>query len=90
MTLLTEDPCRSQEITKDVRYRIEEQISHFGGVLPERHAIGWGGYLAALWKKGLLTYSDYDTLANLLPDVIAPDPIKDIFIFEPVLSLTSD
>lgn len=85
MTYLTEDPVRSNEITQNVSYRIQEQIDYFGGVLPERYAIAWGGYLAALWEKGMLTLDDYRSMVHLLPDVPAPDPIADIFIFEPAI-----
>lgn len=89
MTLLTADPIKSQEITKDLRQRIQEQIDYFGRTLPERHAIAWSGYLAALWEKGLLTYDDYDALDNMLPEV-DPAPIRDIFIFEPESTLSTN
>ena len=82
MRHLTEDPVRSKEITENVSYRIQEQIDHFRGVLPERYAIAWGGYLAALWEKGMLTFDDYRSMGRLLPKIAAPDPIEDIFIFE--------
>ncbi len=86
MAPMREDPVRSEEITKDVRNRIQEQITYFGGALSERHAIAWGGYLAGLWEKGLLVYADYCELVDMLPEVSAPDPIADIFIFEPAIA----
>ena len=85
MRHLTEDPVRSKEITENVSYRIQEQIDHFKGVLPERYAIAWDGYLAALWENGLLTFDDYRSMGRLLPKIAAPDPIADIFIFEPTI-----
>ncbi len=85
MTYLTEGSVRSAEITQNVSYRIQEQIDYFGGVLPERYAIAWGGYLAALWEKGMLILDEYQSMIHLLPDVSAPDPVADIFIFEPAI-----
>ncbi len=81
--MLVNDSSRSERILREVRYRINEQIAYFGGVLPERHAIAWGGFLAALLEEGILDYLHYGELVDILPKVPEPDPVADIFIFEP-------
>ena len=40
--------------TQELKDRIQSEISHFGGALPERVALVWGGYLAGLLEWGLL------------------------------------
>ncbi len=80
--MLVEDLDKSERIRKNVRYRIEEQIQFFGH-LPERNTIAWGGYLAALFEKGLLDYPHYRELIGLLPKLTMPNPVDDIFIFDP-------
>lgn len=77
------DRVRSERIVKNVRFRIQEQIDYFGGVLPERHAIAWGGFLAALLEEGILVHQHYIELTNMLPEIPEPNPIADVFIFEP-------
>lgn len=81
--MVVKDMPRSERILKNVRFRIQEQTDHFGGVLPERHAIAWGGFLAALLEEGILDHRHYGELVDMLPQVPEPDPIADIFIFEP-------
>ena len=81
--LQVKDPARSERIRKDVQYRIEEQIAYFGGKLPDRHTLAWAGYLAALLEEGLLDFVHYKELRHLLPPIEDPNPVSDIFIFEP-------
>lgn len=77
------DLVRSERIFENIDFRIQEQIDYFDGVLPERHAIAWGGYLAALFEEGLLERKRYRELTQLLPPIASPNPIRDVFIFEP-------
>jgi hypothetical protein len=53
----------------ELRGRIQRDLDFFGGVLPERNAIAWGGYLAALGEWDLLLPSDSNKLFSLLPFV---------------------
>ena len=80
--MFVKDLAKSERILKNVRFRIQEQISYFGS-LPERHTLAWAGYLAALHEEGLLDYPHYIELTNLLPEIPEPNPIADVFIFEP-------
>jgi hypothetical protein len=52
--------------TKD---RIDADSAHYGGTLPERAAIAWYGYLAALIEWGLISPSEHKRLTELLPPV---------------------
>ena len=81
--MFVKDMANSERIRKGLRYRIQEQINYFGGVLPERHAIAWGGFLAGIFEEGILDVRHYDELVDMLPEISNPDPIRDIFIFEP-------
>jgi hypothetical protein len=66
---------------KIVRRRIEDDARAFGGILPERYALAWGGYLAALMEWGLITPVQHKTLIDLLPKFDGPDdPVLSIFI----------
>ena len=80
--MLVNDPANSERVRKNLHHRIQQQIDYFG-VLPERHAIAWTGFLAALSEEGLLDHPHYVELTDMLPEVSAPNPIRDIFIFEP-------
>lgn len=53
----------------ELRRRIERDISHFGGALPERTALAWSGYLAGLIEWGLLSVSEHRALSLLLPAI---------------------
>ncbi len=52
---------------EELEYRIQRDIEHYGGILPERVSIAWGGYLAGLLEWGLLPASSYNTVADMLP-----------------------
>jgi hypothetical protein len=66
-------------IPGEIRLRIQEEGIHFGGVMPERVAIAWSGYLAALLEWGMLTPGEHQELMEMLPAV--PDnPVIAIFL----------
>jgi hypothetical protein len=54
---------------EELRDRIQEEFSHFGGNLPERTALAWDGYLAALIEWGLISVTDHDRLCKMLPPI---------------------
>ncbi len=81
--MFVKDMVNSERIRNSLRNHIQEQIDYFGGMLPERHAIAWGGYLAGQFIEGLLDVHHYTELTHMLPKVSGPDPVADLFIFEP-------
>ena len=83
--MLVNDPANSERVRKNLRHRIQQQINYFGGVLPERHAIAWAGFLAGIFEGGVLDFRHYNELVDMLPKIAAPDPIEDIFIFDPAI-----
>jgi hypothetical protein len=67
-------------VAEEVRLRILDEVAHFGGgALPERVAIAWDGYLAALLEWGLLTVAEHAELVDLLP-AIPDNPVLAIFL----------
>jgi hypothetical protein len=64
-----ESPTENPPTVEGVRLRIEKEFEHFGGSLPERVAIAWDGYLAALIEWGLISASDHQRLSAMLPKV---------------------
>ncbi|TLD39878.1 MAG: hypothetical protein JETT_3855 [Candidatus Jettenia ecosi] len=60
----------NQEITSELKNRIQSDIDHFNGKLPERFAIAWRSYLAGLLEWGILDVSKYDALTEILPSVL--------------------
>ncbi len=54
---------------EEIAYRIQADAEHFGGVLPERYAIAWRGYLAALLEWNLVSVLQYDSLLVHIPPV---------------------
>jgi len=67
----------SQQIANELYRRIGRDVDHYGGVLPERVAIAWRGYLAAMIEWGLIDVGAHDRALTLLP-AIEPDPVVDI------------
>jgi hypothetical protein len=63
----------------ELRDRLQADVDHYGGVLPERVAIAWSGYHAALIEWGLISIPDHDRLAELLPP-IDDNPVYDILV----------
>lgn len=55
---------------EELKERIARETNHFGGVLPERVAIAWDGYLAALIEWGLISPADHKLLSGLLPEIV--------------------
>lgn len=53
----------------EIRDRLRRDIAHHGGVLPERNAIAWSGYLAALIEWGLISVSAHSELRNMIPKI---------------------
>lgn len=68
-----------EEIKQLIKYRIEADIKHFNGKLPERYVLAWQGYIAGAFEWGNLEPSDYSYLVDLLPKVEEPNPILEIF-----------
>jgi len=54
---------------QELRIRIQLDIDHFGGDLPERFAIAWRAYLAALIEWKLISIADHEALCKMLPAV---------------------
>ena len=67
------------EIADELAGRIGRDVKHFGGVLPERQAIAWRGYLAALIEWGVIDVDRHDRLGRLLPPIV-DDPVVQILL----------
>jgi hypothetical protein len=59
----------TKDILAELSYRIDADINHFGGMLPERTAIAWRGYLAAMLEWDLIPVAQYEALSARLPSV---------------------
>jgi hypothetical protein len=59
----------SKDIATELVHRINADVEHFGGVLPERTAIAWRGYLAAALEWNVITVEQYDSLLTRVPPV---------------------
>lgn len=64
----------------ELAYRIRADIDAYAGVLPERHALAWHGYLAGVLEWGVIDFPTYSMLVDLLPRIGEPDPILTIFL----------
>lgn len=60
---------QKDKIVTELKNRIGRDIKHFKGILPERYALAWNGYIAGAYEWGGLEPSDYSYLVDLLPDV---------------------
>jgi hypothetical protein len=60
----------SQQIASELSYRIQVDVEHFSGAMPERTALAWRGYLAAMLEWNLLSPAQHDDLVARLPAVI--------------------
>ncbi len=67
---------------EDARESIEEDIDHFEGRLPERSALVWHGYIAALLIYDLISVDEYARLSDLLPK-IENNPVITVFLGRP-------
>jgi hypothetical protein len=69
----------------ELRGRIQRDIDHFGGQLPERLALVWDGYIAGLLEWGLVSVADHARLSELLLKL--PDnPVISVFLGRPEAS----
>jgi len=68
-----------KEIVEIIEARINADIRHFNGTLPERYVLAWQGYVAGAYEWSGLEPSDYSYLVDLLPAITAPNPILEIF-----------
>lgn len=75
----------SEDLKKKLLHRLQQHIAYFNGELPERYVIAWTSFLAGYFEAGVLDFRHYSELLELLPKITLPDPIADIFIFEPAI-----
>jgi hypothetical protein len=69
----------SKPAMQELKVRIRRELDHFSGSLPERVALVWDGYLAALLEWDLLTPAQHKELSDMLPEI--PDnPVMAIFL----------
>jgi len=68
---------RPKDVSKELADRIQADIDYFGGELPEKTAISWRGYLAAMLEWQLLSVFEYRQLLEGIPSV-EDDPAIDI------------
>lgn len=59
----------SRDVFAELSHRIQADIQHFGGVMPEKTAISWRGYLAAMLEWDLIAVAQYDALLARIPSV---------------------
>ena len=59
----------SRPTTQEIKWRIQSEIDCFGGILPERVALVWDGYLAGLLEWGLINPSKHKQLSDMLPEI---------------------
>ena len=59
----------SKDVSAELSHRIDADIVHFDGALPERVAIAWRGYLAAMLEWDMIPVADYDALLARIPPV---------------------
>ncbi len=68
-----------EEIAEEIKSRINEDAQALGGNLPDRFALAWHGYLAALLEWQVIGIPQYDELFEILPEISDPNPITSIF-----------
>jgi hypothetical protein len=73
------DMTGREDIYANLRYRLDTDVAHYGGALPDRPAVAWRGYLAAMLEWGLISVAEHDALLRLLPE-IPDDPVVDILL----------
>ena len=64
---------------EELKNRIERDMRHFDGTLPERNALVWYGYLAALIEWGQISVDEHERLTKLLP-LIENNPVIPILL----------
>lgn len=63
----------------EFKRRVQRDIDHFKGELPERVALCWAGYFGGLLEWGLITPAEHYELTQILP-VIHDNPMVAIFL----------
>lgn len=58
-----------RDIVAEMSHRIQADIDYFGGTMPERTAVAWRGYLAAMLEWNLIPVAQYDQLLAKIPEV---------------------
>lgn len=69
----------SAQIVEELAGRLSEDRDFFSGVLPERNAIAWRGYLAGLLEWNVIDVAGHDQLLAMLPN-IDDDPVEAILL----------
>jgi hypothetical protein len=59
----------SKNVSAELTHRIQADLDHFDGALPESFAISWRGYLAAMLEWNLISPEQYDELLAPIPPV---------------------
>ena len=76
---MTADDGELETVFRDTQARIQDDINHFGGSLPERTALVWDGFIAALLEYGLVSVEAHGKLSDMLPKI--PDnPVVALFL----------
>jgi hypothetical protein len=57
-----------QDKKAELGYRIQADIAHFEGELPENYTIAWRAYLAGLLEWDIISPQTHRYLLGLLPD----------------------
>lgn len=68
----TMDPAR--DVVAEMVHRIQVDIDHFGGTMPESTAAAWRGYLAAMLEWNVIPVSQYEQLVAKIPEIAGDDP----------------
>jgi hypothetical protein len=58
-----------RDIVAEMSHRIQVEIDYSGGTMPERTALAWRGYLAAMLEWNLIPVAQYDQLLAKIPEV---------------------
>ena len=69
----------SRPTTQEIKARIQSEKDCFGGILPERVALVWDGYLAGLLEWGLITPSEHKQFSDMLPEILN-NPVMRVFL----------
>jgi hypothetical protein len=58
-----------KDMVAELSHRIQADIDHFDGTMPEMTAASWRGYLAAMLEWNLIPVAEYDALVARIPAV---------------------
>jgi hypothetical protein len=59
----------SKDMVAELSHRIQADIDHYSGTMPEITAASWRGYLAAMLEWNLIPVAAYDALVAGIPAV---------------------